>query len=111
IALAYERIGELLSTYGQQHGESLAMHKKALALEDDLLKQDPQNTALRRLKAWETVDIGDELLAQGDVSGGLAKYREGLSTLQVLSLADPKNVQFQNDIVNVRAKIEAALHR
>jgi len=110
LALAYERIGELLSTYGQQHGESLAMHKKALAIEDDLLKQDPQNTTLRRLKAWETVDIGDELLAQGDVSGGLAKYREGLSTLQVLSLADPKNVQFQKDTVNVRAKIVAALH-
>jgi len=110
LALAYERIGELLSTYGQQHGESLAMHKKALAIEDDLLKQDPQNTTLRRLKAWETVDIGDELLAQGDVSGGLAKYREGLGTLQVLSLADPKNVQFQKDTVNVRAKIVAALH-
>jgi len=110
LALAYERIGELLSTYGQQHGESLAMHKKALAIEDDLLKQDPQNTTLRRLKAWETVDIGDELLAQGDVSGGLAKYREGLSTLQVLSLADPKNVQFQKDTVSVRAKIVAALH-
>jgi eukaryotic-like serine/threonine-protein kinase len=111
LALAYERIGELLSTYGLQHAESLAMHKKALAIEDDLLSQDPQNTALRRLKAWETVDIGDELLAQGDVSGGLAKYREGLSTLQALSLADPKNVQFQKDTVNVRAKIDAALNQ
>jgi hypothetical protein len=111
LALAYERIGDLLSTYVQQHAESLAMHKKALAIEDDLLKQDPQNTALRRLKAWETVDIGDELLAQGDVSGGLAKYRDGLNTLQVLSLADPKNVQFQMDTVNVRAKIDAALNQ
>ena len=109
LALAYERIGDLLSTYGQQHAESLAMHKKALAIEDDLLKQDPQNTTLRRLKAWETVDIGDELLAQGDASAGLAKYREGLNTLQVLSLADPKNVQFQKDTINVRAKIDAAL--
>ena len=111
LALAYERIGELLSTYGQQHAESLAMHNKALAIEDDLLKQDPENTTLRRLKAWETVDIGDELLAQGDASGGLAKYREGLSSLQALSLADPKNVQFQKDTVNVRAKITSALHQ
>ena len=54
---------------------------------------------------------GKIVIAQGDVSGGLAKYREGLSTLQVLSLADPKNVQFQKDTVNVRAKIAAALHR
>jgi hypothetical protein len=87
------------------------MHNKALAIEDDLLKQDPENTTLRRLKAWETVDIGDELLAQGDASGGLAKYREGLSSLQALSLADPKNVQFQKDTVSVRAKIAAALRQ
>ena len=111
LALAYERIGDLLSEYGQQHAESLAMHQKALAIEDDLLKQDPQNTVLRRQKAWETVGIGDQLLAQGDGSGGLAKYREGLSTLQALSLADPKNVQFQKDTENVRAKIDAALNR
>jgi serine/threonine protein kinase len=108
LALAYERIGDLLSSYGQQHAESLAMHQKALAIEDDLLKQDPENTTLRRLKAWETVDIGDELLAQDDVSGGLSKYREGLNTLQALSLADPKNVQFQKDTANVQAKIVAA---
>jgi serine/threonine protein kinase len=111
LALAYERIGDLLSEYGQQHAESLAMHQKALAIEDDLLKQDPQNTVLRRQKAWETVGVGDQLLAQGDGSGGLAKYREGLSTLQALSLADPKNVQFQKDAENVRAKIDAALNR
>jgi non-specific serine/threonine protein kinase/serine/threonine-protein kinase len=109
LALAYERIGDLLSEYGRQHAESLAMHQKALAIEDDLLKLDPQNTVLRRQKAWETVDIGDQLLAQGDGSGGLAKYREGLSTLQALSLADPKNVQFQKDTESVRAKIDAAL--
>jgi non-specific serine/threonine protein kinase/serine/threonine-protein kinase len=108
LALAYERIGDLLSEYGQQHAESLAMHQKALAIEDDLLKQDPQNTVLRRQRAWETVGIGDQLLAQGDGSGGLAKYREGLSTLQALSLADPKNVQFKKDTENVRAKIDAA---
>jgi len=111
LALAYERIGDLLSEYGRQHAESLAMHQKALAIEDDLLRLDPQNTVLRRQKAWETVDIGDQLLAQGDGSGGLAKYREGLSTLQALSLADPKNVQFQKDTENVRAKIDAALKR
>jgi hypothetical protein len=54
------------------------------------------------------VDIGDEMRAQGDLAGGLAKYREGLNTLQILSLADPKNVQFHTDLVNVRAKIDAA---
>jgi non-specific serine/threonine protein kinase/serine/threonine-protein kinase len=61
LALAYERIGDVLSDYGKQHAESLAMHRKALVIEESLLTKDAQNTGLRRLKAWETVDIGDEL--------------------------------------------------
>lgn len=109
LALAYERIGDLLSTYGKQHAESLAMHRKALTLEESLLKQDPQNTSLRRLKAWETVDIGDELRAQGDAATALDKYREGLNSLRTLSLADPKSIQFHKDVVNARAKIGDAL--
>ena len=109
LALAYERIGDLLSSFGKQHAESLAMHRKALTLEESLLKQDPQNTSLRRLKAWETVDIGDELRAQGDTAAALAKYREGLNSLRTLSLADPKSIQFHKDVVNAHAKIGDAL--
>lgn len=109
LALAYERIGDVLSTYGKEHGESLAMHRKALTLEESLLKQDPQNTSLRRLKARETVDIGDELRAQGDTAAALDKYREGLNSLRTLSLADPKSVQFHTDVGNVRTKIGDAL--
>jgi tetratricopeptide (TPR) repeat protein len=103
LALAYERIGDLFSEFGKQHSQSLAMHRKALAIEESLLKNDAQNTGLRRLKAWETLEIGDEMRAQGDAAGGLAKYREGLNTLRALSLADPKSVQFHNDVVNARA--------
>jgi serine/threonine protein kinase/tetratricopeptide (TPR) repeat protein len=109
LALAYERIGDLFSEFGKQHSQSLAMHRKALAIEESLLKNDAQNTGLRRLKAWETLEIGDEMRAQGDAAGGLAKYREGLNTLRALSLADPKSVQFRNDVVNARAKIGSAL--
>ena len=109
LALAYERIGDLLSHFGKQHAESLAMHRKALTIEESLLKNDAQNTGLRRLKAWETIDIGDQMRALGDAAGALAKYREGLNILRALSLADPKNVQFQKDLVNARAKIGDAL--
>jgi non-specific serine/threonine protein kinase/serine/threonine-protein kinase len=109
LALGYERIGDLLSTFANQHAESLAMHRKALTIEEALLAEDPQNTVLRRLEAWEIVDIGDELLAIGDTQGGLAKYREGLSTFEGLSVADPKNVQFQKDLASIHAKLGAAL--
>lgn len=109
LALAYERIGDLLSTYGKDHTESLAMHRKALVIEESLLKRDPENTALRRLKAWETMDIGDELRAQGDAKGALDKYRDGLITLHALSMADPKSAQFHDDLGNARAKMGGLL--
>jgi non-specific serine/threonine protein kinase/serine/threonine-protein kinase len=109
LALAYERIGDLLSTFGQQHAESLAMHEKALTIEESLLAQDPQNTVLRRLRAWETAEIGDELRAQGNLSGALEKYRSSLAVLRALSLADPQSVQFHHDVGNVHGKLGTAL--
>ncbi len=47
LAIAYGRVGELLSNEGQ-HAESLAMHEKALAIEDELMRQDPRNTDLAK---------------------------------------------------------------
>ena len=109
LALAYERAGDILSAYGGRHPESLAMHQKALGVELSLVAQDSQNTQLQRMKAWETLRIGDELQAQGDQAGALGKFRAGLATLEALSRADPKSVQFHKDVANARAKIGTAL--
>ena len=109
VALAYERIGDLLSKFGQEHAESLAMHQKALGIEESLLAQDPLNTVLRRLKAWETLRVADELRAQGHALDALGKYRESLATLRTLSLADPKSAQFHADVANARARVGTAL--
>ena len=109
LALAYERTGDLLSNYGGQHADSLAMHQKALAIEGALVEQDPQNTMLLRLKAWEILRIGDELRAQGDSAGAFDKYQDGLAILKALSQADPRSVQFHTDVANARARVGAAL--
>jgi tetratricopeptide (TPR) repeat protein len=109
LALGYERIGDLLSGYGQQHAEALAMHQKALAIEDELLSPDPENTVLRRLRAWEMLRIGDELRAQADGAKALQNYREAANTLRALSMADPKNLQFHADVANARARLGVAL--
>ncbi|HXR35121.1 MAG TPA: serine/threonine-protein kinase, partial [Candidatus Binataceae bacterium] len=44
LAVAYGRVGELLSLYSRQHAESLAVHQKALNIEQTLLAEDPRNT-------------------------------------------------------------------
>ena len=108
LALAYGRVGELLSTYGGQHAESLAMHQKALAMEGELLRQDPRNTDLGRLEAWDTMRTGEEISASGDVEQALVKYRAALSHFRALSDADPKNIQFHSDLAAVLARMGAA---
>jgi tetratricopeptide (TPR) repeat protein len=108
LAIAYERVAELLSTYEERHAESLAMEQKALALEEELLRQAPRNTDLERLKAWDTMRLGEEILAGGDLARGLENYGEALDQFQALSDADPKSVQFHNDVAAVLGRIGAA---
>jgi tetratricopeptide (TPR) repeat protein/tRNA A-37 threonylcarbamoyl transferase component Bud32 len=108
LAIAYERVAELLSTYEERHAESLAMEQKALAVEEQLLRQAPRNTDLERLKAWDTMRVGEEILAGGDLARGLEKYGDALDQFQFLSDADPKSVQFHNDVAAVLGRIGAA---
>jgi tetratricopeptide (TPR) repeat protein/tRNA A-37 threonylcarbamoyl transferase component Bud32 len=108
LAVAYERVAELLSTYGGQHAEALAMEQKALALERELLRDAPRNTDIERLKAWDTMRLGEEMLAGGDAGHGLEQYRDAMDQFQALSDADPKSVQFHNDVAAVLGRIGAA---
>jgi non-specific serine/threonine protein kinase/serine/threonine-protein kinase len=108
LAVAYERVAELLSTYQGRHAESLAMEQKALAVEQGLLRQAPGNTDIERLRAWDTMRSGEEIVAGGDLAQALEKYRDALDQFQALSDADPKNVQFHNDLASVLARIGAA---
>ncbi|HTW65348.1 MAG TPA: protein kinase [Bryobacteraceae bacterium] len=108
LALAYGRVGELLSGEARQHEESLRMQEKALQIEQALLAQDPRNSDLRRMSAWDTMRAGEELLALGDGMQALDKYRQSLRAMQALSAADPKSVQYHSDVAAVLARIGAA---
>ena len=84
------------------------MHQKALAIEGELLRQDPRNTDLGRLQAWDTMRTGEEILAGGDVAQAIEKYRDALSHFHALSDADPKSVQFHSDLAAVLGRMGAA---
>ncbi len=109
LAIAYERVAELLSRYQQRHAEALQFQQKALAVEDGLLRDDPRNTDIERLRAWDTLRTGEEILAGGDSARALAKYQESAQRFQSLSAADPKSVQFHNDLAAALGRI-GALH-
>jgi eukaryotic-like serine/threonine-protein kinase len=108
LAVAYERVAELLSFYQERHAESLEVERKALAVEQELLRQTPGNTDIARLKAWDTMRVGEETLATGDLAQALENYRDALDQFQALSDADPMSVQFHNDLASVLGRIGAA---
>jgi len=107
LAIAYERVAELESRYTGAHAEPLALEQKAVAVEDALLQEDPNNTDIRRLEAWDTLRVGEEMLEGGDPRG-MAKYRDALERFQTLSDADPKSIQFHNDLASVLARMGGA---
>ena len=108
LAVAYERVAELLSSDEGRHAEALELEQKALAVEQRLLRQAPGNTDIERLKAWDTMRAGEEILAGGDLARALENYHDALDQFQELSEADPLNVQFHNDVAAVLGRIGAA---
>jgi eukaryotic-like serine/threonine-protein kinase len=107
LALAYGRVGELLSSNSRQQAESLAVHQKALSIDQSLLAEDPRNTDLRRLEAWEILRTGEETAALGDIGGAMRLYDDALIKFRGLSKADPKNVQFHFDVASALARVGA----
>jgi serine/threonine protein kinase/tetratricopeptide (TPR) repeat protein len=109
LAIAHGRVGELLSQNTTQHAESLAMDQKALEIYRALLRQDPHNTDLARLEAWEILRTGEEIAALGNSGDALQHYMDALEKFRKLSKADPENVQFHFDVASGLARI-GALH-
>lgn len=108
LAVGYDRVGEMLSVYARQHVESLAMHQRALEMEEALLASDPRNTDLRRLDAWEIMRTGEEKAWLGEPADALKRYAEALEKFRSLSNADPKNVQFHFDVASALSRVGVA---
>jgi tetratricopeptide (TPR) repeat protein len=108
LALAYSRTGEFLSRYAHEHAKSLAMHQKAIDLEQSMLAKDAQNIDLRRIAAWEILSTGDELSGLGDAASAIDKYRTALAQLKALSAADVNDMQIHVQITIALERIGAA---
>ncbi|MGO9418689.1 tetratricopeptide repeat protein, partial [Roseiarcus sp.] len=61
------------------------------AIFEDLSRADPGNAGWRRDLSVCYDNIGDVLVAQGDLAGALKAFRDGLAIREALSRADPGN--------------------
>ena len=58
----------------------------------------PANAQLRLDLARSYVLVGDALVATGDLTGGLAHYRQSLAVREGLAAADPTNGQMRHEL-------------
>ena len=64
----------------------------------DARRADPANTEWQRDLSVSHNNIGDVLVAQGDVAGALAAYRASLAIGETLAARDPANTEWQRDL-------------
>ena len=69
-----------------------------LAAATVLAQADPSNAGWQRDLSVSHNKIGDVLLAQGDLAGALAAYRQSLGVRERLAQADPSNAGWQRDL-------------
>jgi len=109
LAAAYERTGEILAIQLESYGDALALFQKELAVAERLSAGAPLNTHLRRFAAMAHVVVGEALMLMKDAADAEPHLAKASEELQVLSAADPKNVQYRFDAaLGLQLEAEAA---
>jgi tetratricopeptide (TPR) repeat protein len=69
-----------------------------MAIRERLAKSDPNNAGWQRDLTVSHNEIGDVLVAQGDLPGALESYRASMEIAQRLAKSDPNNAVWQRDL-------------
>jgi tetratricopeptide (TPR) repeat protein len=77
---------------------ALKNYRDALAIRDQLTKEDPSNAGWQRDLSVSYEKVGDGLSAQGDLPGALKNYRDSLAIRDQLTKEDPSNAGWQRDL-------------
>jgi non-specific serine/threonine protein kinase/serine/threonine-protein kinase len=100
LAIAYERTAMVLSTYSDAYAEALSLHRKELALAEELSAADPLNAPARRSAAYAGLNIGLVLSLEGDAAEAAAQFAQALAVFESLAAADPRDVQYRLDVID-----------
>ena len=85
LGLSYSRLADVLRTRADDRPQALSLYKKALAVKQGLLADEPNNTDFRRLVAYDQFNIAHLLADLHDGPGALSLGREALSSFQQLA--------------------------
>ncbi len=91
LATAYEKIG--LVTFGVE--QALNAHRKATALNEELVQADPKNAAYRKQLSESCKNLGDVLRIAGNSTQAIKQARRSLALIQSLATDDPGAAEIQ----------------
>lgn len=81
LANSYGLLGTIWKKRGDQNA-ALEYHRKEHQIFTELLSIDPANSLARANFAFSDDNLGEALVAHGDINGGLQRIREGLATFE-----------------------------
>jgi tetratricopeptide (TPR) repeat protein len=95
LAVTHILLGGVRQAQGDLAG-ALESHRAALALREDLAKNDPNGTGWLRRLSEQHSQIGAILRQQRNLAGALESYKAGLAIDQRLASTEPKNATWQH---------------
>jgi len=100
LAIAYERTAFTIASYSDDYAAAAALHRKQLALADELAAASPLDAPAQRLAAYARMDLGGVLDLGGDRAAARSEFDRALAAFQKLSAEDPRNVQYRMDVIS-----------
>jgi tetratricopeptide (TPR) repeat protein len=97
LARAQCLIGDVYKEQGRRDA-AIASFQKSVAIQEQLVKEDPSNTGWQRDLAVAHSRFGDMYLSQGRRDEALFSFLKDLAILQQLVLEDPSNTGWQHDL-------------
>lgn len=80
-------------------------YREALAIEEDLLRKQPDNTQWQFEMSYTLSDLGAARVRQGDVDGAMTVWLRALALRRAAIEADPKNVRAINAMASILNRI------
>ncbi len=112
LAMCYEMLGDVLGHSGIENvGDpkaARAAYEKALAVDQAVAAEYPDNLRARRGTAVIRMKIGDMQLDAGEMDAGVRNYQAAAAAFDALSATDPDNATLRRTAATVHRKLGIA---
>ena len=96
LAVAYNRVGTLTWDVAA----SLDTHRKAVRINESLVKAEPANRKYREQLFDSYNSVGDSLKDKNDSAGALDSYRKAMSVMESLLGTDSNSIEYQKKLAD-----------